>query len=158
MQKGQKFIFTLILSTLLMSVASANIDNGKKIFDDKCRYCHSGNPPPNVSDAQGISVLARDATIRPETIISIIRNGTPDGMPSYNKNNISDIEIKDIVDYLKSIPNSIFPETPSATKNPVSNMTQAPVDTQKSRPKSPGFEVIFVGLIIIIVYIMRNRL
>jgi cytochrome c553 len=153
----------LTLSILLMSSvgSAANIDVGKKIFDENCNYCHGGNPPERVSDAQGILILAQDAKTREEIIGNVIRSGTPDGMPSYNKSDISDVDINYIVAYLKSVPNSFdFSETtPINTKNPETTpMGTIPNEQMPVKmTKAPGFEIIFGGLSILTVYMMIRR-
>lgn len=159
----KKYVILLTLSILLMSgVGSATtVDIGKQIFDEKCGFCHGGHPPTNASDAQSIMALAEDAKVREESIGEIVRNGTKDGMPSFSKSEISDIDIKYLADYLKTVPNSFdsLGTTPTASTTP--EMTPAGTvqnkQVQKTVPKTSGFELVFVGLGILAVYTIRRN-
>jgi cytochrome c5 len=159
-------VILLTLSILLLSgISSATtIDIGKQIFDKDCSFCHTGHPPTGASDAQSINALAEDAKIRETSIGEIIRSGTKDGMPAFNKSDISDVEITYIVDYLKSAPNSfdsngttpisqIIPIGPGVTPAQTTQNEQVPAKT----PKAPGFEIVFLGLSIIIAYTIRKN-
>lgn len=159
-------VILLMLPMLLLSgISSATtVDMGKQIFDQDCGFCHTGHPPTGASDAQSINALAEDAKVREASIGEIIRSGTKDGMPAFNKSDISDVEIAYIVDYLKSVPNSfdssgttpasqIIPISPKITPAQTTQSGQVPVTT----PKAPGFEIGFVGLGVIIAYTIRKN-
>jgi cytochrome c5 len=171
-RKMKKYVMLFTLSILLLSGvgSAATIDMGKQIFDANCGFCHTGHPPTGASDAQSINALAEDAKLREASIGEIVRNGTKDGMPAFNKSDISDIDISYLVDYLKNVPNSFDSSgtTPTTTTNPISpiipkNPGATPVGTSKieplpaTTPKSPGFEAIFLGLGIIIAYTIRRN-
>lgn len=174
-RKMKKYVILFTLSILLLSgVSSATtVDMGKQIFDADCGFCHTGHPPTGASDAQSINALAEDAKVRPDSIGEIIRNGTKDGMPAFNKSDISDIDISYLVDYLNSVPNSFdsLGTTPTTSTNPISPVSPiipkspgaTPVGTFKNEPlpattlKSPGFGAVFLGLSIIIAYTIRRN-
>jgi mono/diheme cytochrome c family protein len=162
----KKYIILLMLSILLIAGESnaATIDIGKQIFDENCGSCHGGRPPTGASDAQSIMALAEDAKIRESSIGEIVRNGTKDGMPSFSKSDISDLDIEYLVDYLKSVPNSfdsieiqpnstISVATPEKTPLGTTQNAQVPNTTTKA----PGIEPIFVILIILVTYIIRKN-
>jgi mono/diheme cytochrome c family protein len=168
-RKMKKYIMLFTLSILLLSgVSSATtIDMGKQIFDANCGFCHTGHPPTGASDAQSISALAEDAKVREASIGEIVRSGTKDGMPAFNKSDISDTDIGYLVDYLKNVPNS-FDSTPTTTTNPINpiipknpGVTPAGTTQDGQSPattrKAPGFEMVFVGLSVIIAYTMRRN-
>ena len=154
----KKYICMLALSILLMSgvCSASSVDVGKTIFDEKCRFCHGGNPPSVASDAQSISALSEDAKVREESVSYIVRNGTKDGMPSFSKDNISDVDIEYLVAYLKSVPNSFDPME-TATKGPEATPVET-IQNGKSvaTPKTPGFRIIFCGMIVLTVYVIRR--
>ena len=174
-RKMKKYVMLFALSILLLSgVSSATtIDMGKQIFDANCGFCHTGHPPTGASDAQSINALAEDAKLREASIGEIVRNGTKDGMPAFNKSDISDVDISYLVDYLKNVPNSFdsIGTTPTTATNPISpvspiipkNPGATPVGTSKNEPlpsttlKSPGFEAVFLGLSILIAYAIRRN-
>lgn len=158
-KRMEKHIILIMLSILLLSnVSSATtIDVGKQIFDEKCRFCHGGNPPASASDAQSISALSEDAKIREASIGEIIRNGTKDGMPAYNKSDISDIDIGYLVDYLKSFPNPFDALGTTPTSKTPTNPETTPVALATTTPKAPNIEFIFVVLVVLIAYAIRRN-
>ena len=168
-KRMKKCMILLTLSLVLLSGVSsaASVDIGKQIFDEKCRFCHGETRPANASDAQSINALAEDAKVREASIGEIVRSGTKDGMPAFNKSDISDIDIGYLVDYLKNVPNS-FDSTPTTTINPINpiipknpGVTPAGTTQDGQSPattrKAPGFEMVFVGLSVIIAYTMRRN-
>ena len=131
-----KCISTLVLSILVMSIVgnAANMDTGKKIFDEKCKFCHREG-----SSAQGISALARDAKNSENIIRYIVKNGT------ISKNmspvDMSDNDLEDLIVYLKSINSSADQGIQSGTPTTTSkqshkiNSTGTPDITGRQSPK-----------------------
>lgn len=96
----KRYIILLTLSVLIFSgvtnVSGSNVDDGKKIFDEKCQSCHGGRPgvPP-------ISVLSE---LSENTIVDRVRNGEQGSiMRPFSVDELSASDLNSVIAYLKSL-------------------------------------------------------
>src|SRR6476646_7840077 len=69
---------------------------GRSIYDDTCSRCHG----PNGQDGKAPTLVPFRWTYA--QAIDIIRHGGTCGMPAFSESDLSDEDVKQIVDYLKT--------------------------------------------------------
>lgn len=127
----KRYIMFLVLSTLIFSgvtnVSGTNVDDGKKIFDDKCKSCHEGRPNvPSISVLSGLS--EKDITDK-------VRNGVQGTlMRSFSTDELNENDLNNVIAYIKNSSSST-----------------------KQAPKTTGFDINFGILGIIFIYIIYNK-
>ena len=125
------YIILLALATLIFSgianISGASVDDGKKIFDEKCKVCHEGKANvPSISKISGLSE---------QDIVNKVRNGVPNTvMRPFSTDTLSDSDLNNITDYLKN----------SSSANTVPS-------------KTPGFDINLGIFGILFIYIIYNR-
>lgn len=94
------YIILLLLSVLIFSgvtnVSGSNMEDGKKIFDEKCQFCHGEKPgvPP-------ISILSE---LSENTITDKVRSGVQGTvMRSFSTDELSANDLNSVITYLKSL-------------------------------------------------------
>lgn len=93
------YIILLVLFTLIFSgvinVRASNAEDGKNIFDEKCKGCHVGK-----SNVPSISILSG---LSEKDIVNKVRNGVQGTMMrSFSTDELNDSGLNNIVAYLKS--------------------------------------------------------
>ena len=97
----KKYIIFLILSLLIFSgvtnVSGANIEDGKKIFDERCQSCHGGRPDvPSISTLSGLLV---------QIIVDKVRNGVQGTrMRPFSTDALNESDLNNVIAYLKNLP------------------------------------------------------
>lgn len=124
-------IILLVLATLIFSgianISGASVDDGKKIFDEKCKVCHEGKA--NVPSVSKISELSE------QDIVNKVRNGVPNTvMRPFSTDELSENDLNNVIAYLKN----------SSSVNTMPN-------------KTPGFDVGLGMLGILFIYIIYNN-
>jgi mono/diheme cytochrome c family protein len=125
------YITILILSALILSgvtnVSGSNVEDGKKIFDEKCKSCHGERP--DVPSLSTISGLAE------KDIVNKVRNGVPNTMMRpFSTDKLSESDLNNVIAYLKN----------SSSVNTMPN-------------KTPGFDMGLGMLGILFIYIIYNK-
>lgn len=125
------YIILLVLATLMFSgivnISGASADDGKKIFDEKCKVCHEGKANvPSVSKISGLSE---------QDIVNKVRNGVQNTMMRpFSTDVLSESDLNNVIDYLKN----------SSSANTVPS-------------KTPGFDMSLGIFGVLFVYIMYNK-
>ena len=97
----KRYIILLILSILIFSgvtnVMGSNVDDGKKIFDEKCKGCHGERPgAPSISILSGLSA---------QTIVTKVRNGIQGtAMRPFSTNELNESDLNNVIAYLNNLP------------------------------------------------------
>jgi mono/diheme cytochrome c family protein len=124
-------IILLVLATLIFSgianISGASVDDGKKIFDEKCSGCHEGKANvPSVSKISGLSE---------QDIVNKVRNGVPNTMMKpFPTDVLSESDLNNVIDYLKN---------------------SSSVNTMPS--KTPGFDMSLGIFGVLFIYIIYNK-
>ncbi len=96
--KNMKMYMLLVLSALIFSGVtniSGTAEDGKKIFDDKCKGCHGGRP-----DVPSIKILSE---LSEKDIVNKVRNGVQGTMMrSFSTDELSENDLNNIIVYLKN--------------------------------------------------------
>ncbi len=124
-------IILLVLATLILSgianISGASVDDGKKIFDEKCKVCHEGKA--NVPSVSKISKLSE------QDIVNKVRNGVPNTMMRpFSTDELSENDLNNVIAYLKN----------SSSVNTMPN-------------KTPDFDMGLGMLSILFIYIIYNK-
>lgn len=94
------YIILLVLVLIfsgVTNVSGTNIEDGKKIFDEKCRSCHGGRP-----DVPSIKTLSE---LSESDITNKVRNGVQGTMMrSFSTDELNESDLNNIIAYLKSSP------------------------------------------------------
>ncbi len=128
-------LIALVVSAILFSgvtnVRGSNIDNGKKIFDEKCKG------KPNVPSILIISQLSE------KDITNKVRNGVQGTlMRPFSTDELSDSDLNDVIIYLKN-----------------SSSSEKKTSPNTSPTKVPGFDMnigILGMLLIYVIYRIKN--
>jgi mono/diheme cytochrome c family protein len=94
---GTSFFLIATLSAVLSGAQAATAElPGRKVYNETCSRCHGPEGRSNTAP-----------TLVPflwnySQALDIVRNGGPCGMPAFRESELSDDELKQIVDYLKT--------------------------------------------------------
>jgi mono/diheme cytochrome c family protein len=102
----------LVAVSITMAAPSADAEAGKALFTSKfCIRCHG----ENAVGGFGPSIAATTRTV--DQVVNKVRNSTG-RMPRFNANQVSDAEISDIVDFLKTLERPATPGAPAFSVQP----------------------------------------
>jgi mono/diheme cytochrome c family protein len=102
------FFFLVLTGMQVQAQEASSIENGKKVFDRWCIYCHGESalgPLPGTAslqikyNGQIPALLEERNDLAPEYIRVVVRNGLY-GMPITRQVEVSDADLEDIIAYL----------------------------------------------------------
>jgi len=142
-----------LLFIIAITPVLGDINAGKQIYQQNC-FCHGDKGDGLKSEGVDFSSSQFWAKESDEEIKNVIKNGK-DSMPAFSS--LSDAQISDVIEYMKSLAGQT-PQptaTPTPTPVPAETPTQTPEKTEK---KQPGFEIsLAVAGLFVALTLMRKR-